>query len=184
MSTSDETDYPWLKMEKHLIRRACDENKSVLGICLGAQLIANALGARVYKNRHMEIGWFPVTFYRNALDPKLASVLPQEINVFHWHGDTFDLPSGAFLLAGSRATENQGFLLKKNVVALQFHTEMKRENIEKLCSACIDELVQDQYIQSLEEILQSDTFLPPANRLMDSMLNYLEMNVQQSTNRG
>jgi GMP synthase-like glutamine amidotransferase len=184
MSTSDEVQFPWLKNEKYLIRRACEENKSVLGICLGAQLIADALGARVYKNRHKEIGWFPVTFNRNALDPKLASVLPHEMNVFHWHGDTFDLPSGAFLLAGSSATENQGFVVGKNVMALQFHAEMRKDDIERLCKACADELVQDQYVQSLAELKQPDAFLSPANRLMDSILDYLEMNLQQSAYKG
>jgi len=184
MSTSDEEQFPWLKNEKYLIRRACDENKSVLGICLGAQLIADAMGARVFKNRHKEIGWCPVTFNRKARDPKLASVLPLEMNVFHWHGDTFDLPSGAYLLAGSRATKNQGFLLGKNVMAMQFHAEMRKDDIERLCKACADELVQDQYIQSLAEMKQQDAFMSPANRLMDSILDYLEMNMQQSAYKG
>jgi GMP synthase-like glutamine amidotransferase len=179
MRTSDENKYSWLGSEKDLIVRSFKEKKTVLGICLGAQLIACALGARVTKNRHKEIGWFPVTVYRNAFDPAQSSLLPKEMNVFHWHGDTFDLPRGATLLASSRATLNQGFMIGNTIMALQFHLEMKSENIIKLCTVCSEDLTPGQFIQSLEKIEQSDEFIQPANHFMEVLLDYLENHILQ-----
>ncbi len=93
MSVNDEKQFPWLAREKELIRQCRDSEKPVLGICLGAQLIASALGKKVFKGRHTEIGWFPVDF--NTVEAgKLFPRLPAKTIVFHWHGDTFDLPEG------------------------------------------------------------------------------------------
>lgn len=98
MSVNDETAFPWLRDEKRFVRRSIEAGVPLLGICLGAQLIASALDARVYPNRHREIGWFPV--YRTPDEP---GVFPERFDAFHWHGETFDLPSGAALLARSAA---------------------------------------------------------------------------------
>ena len=104
MSVNDEVEFPWLVEEKQFIRRCIEEEKSVLGICLGAQLIASSLGARVYPNHVKEIGWFTV---EGVLSPnREAFCFPLSQEVFHWHGETFDLPTGAFRLARSEGCEN------------------------------------------------------------------------------
>jgi len=135
MGIYDHEDHPWLIAEKKLIRAAIDANKTVLGICLGAQLIADVLGAKVYPGPQKEIGWFPIR--RSAGAPEW---LPEELTVFHWHGDTFDIPNGATRLAASVACENQGFIYNNRVVALQFHLETTPESMEALIENCADEL--------------------------------------------
>ena len=106
MGVYDEIEFPWLKGEKSFIQESIDSGKIVLGICLGAQLIANALGARVFKNPYREIGWFPIERKLNTTDSILADVFPEELEVFHWHGDTYELPKGARLLVSSEACRN------------------------------------------------------------------------------
>jgi GMP synthase (glutamine-hydrolysing) len=114
--------YPFLLAEQVLIRRSAQAGLPVLGICLGAQLIAGALGARVYAGPHKEIGWDPV----EVTDPEddWTSSLPPRFMGFHWHGDTFDLPSGATRLFRSRLYDNQGFRYGASVLAIQFHFEI------------------------------------------------------------
>ena len=115
MGVYDEQIYPWLKLEKKFIKEAISSGKTVLGICLGAQLIADTLGARVYQNKYREIGWFDIIRSKEAENTLLAKALPQKAKVFHWHGDTFDIPNGAIPLARSEACQNQG-LDRKSVV--------------------------------------------------------------------
>src|SRR5688572_8821838 len=93
MSVNDEREYPWLVAEKRLIRDAIEAGRPVLGVCLGSQLIASALGARVYPNHVKEIGWFPVTATHDGSQDVFR--FPPSLQVFHWHGETFDLPEGA-----------------------------------------------------------------------------------------
>src|SRR5262249_35158018 len=99
MNIYEEDQHPWLASEKRFIERALGEEKHVLGICLGSQLIADILGARVFRNREKEIGWFPITLTEAAQSHPLFADVPENITVFHWHGDTFDLPAGAIHLA-------------------------------------------------------------------------------------
>jgi GMP synthase (glutamine-hydrolysing) len=121
--------YPFLRQEQNLIRQAADFGCPVLGICLGAQLIAGALGARVYAGARKEIGWYPVEV-ADAAD-ELTRGLPPSFMAFHWHGDTFDLPQGATRLFRSRMYENQGFRWGRNVYALQFHFEITAAMVEE-----------------------------------------------------
>jgi GMP synthase (glutamine-hydrolysing) len=114
--------YPFLAAEMDLIRQAAQASLPVLGICLGSQLIAGALGARVYAGPRKEIGWYPVEVIEPA-DP-LAQSLPPRFLALHWHGDTFDLPAGAVRLFRSQLYENQGFRFGRNICALQFHFEI------------------------------------------------------------
>jgi GMP synthase-like glutamine amidotransferase len=151
MSVNDESEFPWLVEEKQFIRNCIEAGKPVLGICLGSQLIASAMGARVYHNREREIGWFEV----QGIEPPDAYTFrfPSTFEVFHWHGDTFDLPKGAIRLAGSEATKNQAFQLGKSVIGIQFHPETTPGLLHEMISHSRGELITSRYIQSEKEIL-------------------------------
>jgi GMP synthase (glutamine-hydrolysing) len=127
MGVSESDRYPFLTPEIALIRRAADARLPVLGICLGAQLIAASLGARVFPGPQKEIGWYPVEV--TAPEDDLTRGLPLRFMGFHWHGDTFDLPAGARRLFRSSLYENQGFRWGRNVLALQFHFEVSAEMV-------------------------------------------------------
>jgi GMP synthase-like glutamine amidotransferase len=171
MSVNDENQFPWLIPEKELIRKCAASGKSVLGICLGAQMIASALGKKVYPGAYREIGWFPVTFTDHASRVGgLSGTLP----LFHWHGETFDLPDGAIHIALSEAVPNQAFLYRNHILALQFHPEMKPENISVMVNMMGDELVQAPFVQDAETLLGGLDHIPAANALMDRILDYLE----------
>ncbi len=151
MSVNDETAFPWLRDEKRFVRRSIETGVPLLGICLGAQLIAAALDARVYPNRHREIGWFPV--HRTPDEPGVMGVFPERFDAFHWHGETFDLPSGAALLAQSAACEHQAFSVGPSVVGLQFHLETTPASALSLVENCRDELVPGPFVQAGAAIL-------------------------------
>lgn len=122
MSVND--DLPYIARELRLIERAAAAGTPMLGICLGSQLIAKALGARVYRNAAKEIGWFDVSLTEaGRRDPLLSALEPAEC-LFHWHGETFDLPSGAGLLAYSERTPHQAFRVGEAIYGLQFHLEI------------------------------------------------------------
>lgn len=121
--------HPFLKDEIRLIQQFIALNKPVLGICLGAQLIAHALGARVYPNRKKEIGWFPLRLTKESRQDPLFQKLPTSCTVFQWHGDTFDLPRGAALLARSPLCRHQAFRWGDRVWGLQFHVEVDKTMI-------------------------------------------------------
>jgi len=132
MSAND--DLPYLAQEIQLIREAVERGQPVLGVCLGSQLIAKALGACVFRNSTKEIGWFDIRLTEaGRQDPLLAS-LDEPETVFHWHGETFDLPDGAVWLAYSDACRHQAFRVGSNVYGLQFHLEVTPEMIADWCS--------------------------------------------------
>jgi len=125
---------PYLELEKQAIAEAIAAGRPVLGVCLGAQLIASALGARVYRNSSKEIGWFDVRFTPEASgDALFAGARPTE-TVFHWHGETFDLPPGAVWLAHSGLTRHQAFRFGRATYGLQFHLEVTPPMIEDWCA--------------------------------------------------
>ena len=172
MSVNDEDRFPWLVAEKQFIWDAIAKSKPVLGICLGAQLIASALGAGVYPNKVKEIGWFPI----HGIESNGQSVFafPESISVFHWHGETFDLPSGATLLAKSDACEHQAFQVGKSVIGLQFHLETMPAAAQALVTNCRDELVPAPFNQTEEEILSTTPDQYTAiNDLMADILSFL-----------
>jgi GMP synthase-like glutamine amidotransferase len=153
LDQADEDQYPWLGDEKRLIRAAIDGGRSLVGVCLGAQLIAEALGAQVSRNPHKEIGWFPIRLTDLARRSPVCKDLPVELQVLHWHGDTFSLPSGALHLAESEACAQQGFLLDGRILGLQFHLEMTPTSLRTLCSQCAEELTPGPFVQSAEQML-------------------------------
>ncbi len=168
MSVNDETSCPWLAAEKRFIAEAVARGKVVLGICLGAQLIACALGARVYPNPQPEIGWFPIERTGTGELP-----LPARADVFHWHGETFDLPPGARGFARSAACENQAFAIGDRVVGLQFHLETTAPAARAMIAACGSELVPGRFIQTEKEILASAERFDRVNALMTGVLEFL-----------
>jgi GMP synthase-like glutamine amidotransferase len=129
MSANDEAQFSWLGLEIALVRAAITADKTVLGICLGAQIIAKALEARVYSGSGKEIGWFPV---RRTGSHPFFDGLPDTFMPFHWHGDTFDLPCDATLLAESNLTKTQAFAVGQRVLGLQFHMEATEESVRAL----------------------------------------------------
>ena len=176
MGVYDEDRFPWLKNEKRFISDAIEAGKVLLGVCLGAQLIASVLGAKVYKNRFREIGWFPITRSETATETILGKVLPETLEVFHWHGDTFDIPQGATLLASSEACHNQGFVIENRIVGFQFHLETTMEAAKKLINKCSDELDGSRHVQSKEQMLSDTTKFAKINTVMESILQELENN--------
>lgn len=171
MSVNDEAELPWLKTEKQFLRDAIKQGVPVLGICLGAQLIASSLGARVHPNSLKEIGWFPI---QAVPESEHYFQFPPECNVFHWHGETFELPEGAVRLVRSPACENQGFRLGRNVIGLQFHLETTPQSVGPLIENSRHEMTPGPYVQSEAEIKKTPAANYVAiNSLMNNMLNYL-----------
>jgi GMP synthase-like glutamine amidotransferase len=152
MGVSDENRYPWLIAEKKLIESAITAKKKVLGVCLGAQLIASVLGAKVYANKYKEIGWYPVEIISDKAP--FAETFPNPLLAFHWHGDTFDLPNGAKHIWRSPVCQNQAFLWSDNVLALQFHIEVQPENVRDFVTHMRKELSEGgPFVQRAESIL-------------------------------
>ncbi len=149
MGIYDHEVHPWLAEEKQFIKEAIDAEKTILGICLGAQLIADVLGA--------------------------PSVLPEKLVAFHWHGDTFDCPAGATRLASSEACANQGFVYNQHIVALQFHLETTPQSMDALIENCADELVDAPFIQSAEEMRKQ---LPNLGNIHAAMTHLLDQIAQ------
>ena len=132
MSVNDEAELAWLAPEKALVRASLAAGKKVLGVCLGAQMIASALGAPIRSNREKEIGWFPVEATALGAAHPFWAGLPAALPVFHWHGETFDLPAGATPLLRSAACEAQGFALGVQGLALQCHLEVDAGSLDAM----------------------------------------------------
>ena len=171
MSANDEQVYPWLQAEKKFIAESIANGKIVLGVCLGAQLIASALGAKVYPNRNWEIGWFPIKYLEQKENTSLKNIFPSHLEVFHWHGETFDLPAHAVRFARSEGCDNQVFCIGERVLGLQFHLEATPLTIKSLTEKCQKDLVPGRYIQSAAEMFSVPSRFHRINAVMDALLN-------------
>lgn len=180
MGIYDYDEYPWLKDEKVFIRQAIDAGKTVLGICLGAQLIADVLGSTaekraVYAGEHKEIGWFDIQRSPELKDTVLGGVFPPTLEVFHWHGDMFDVPNGTQALASSAACPNQGFVYQDRVMGFQFHLETTPESAAALIAHCGDELDGSEYVQDAEAMLADKQRFKRLNQTMYQVLQRMGM---------
>lgn len=171
MGAYEESHYPWLVQEKTFIRETIQAHKLTLGICLGGQLIASAMGAKIYPNAEQEIGWFPIEKTHSV-----ATWLPNKATLLCWHGDVFELPDAATGFSRSAITRNQGFCIGPRVWALQFHVEALSGTTETFFKVTGEHLPAGDYVQSLDSLSTEDhlyTSQQTAFRLLDFMLDHL-----------
>jgi GMP synthase-like glutamine amidotransferase len=173
MGIYDDDIYPWLAEEKALIAAAIAAGKKIMGICLGAQLIACVLGAKVTRNVHREIGWFPLQIAAEASNHPIAKLLAECNQVFHWHGDTFGIPAQAQLLASSEACAHQAYVVGNQVYGFQFHLETTEASASALIQHCAEDLDSSAYVQNADEILQNKTKFVAINKAMSAIFNQL-----------
>jgi len=174
MNVDDESRHPWLIKEKLFIEKSIKQGKKVLGICLGAQLIACVLGARVYRNKHREVGWFPVFSTSEARKRDLYQSFPEKFTAFHWHGDTFEIPYSGFRTFYNECTANQGFQFGNNVVAIQFHIESSVSQVRdfiRLTPAA--ELKKERFVQPGREIIRQNANESGDYKLLSSLMEKL-----------
>ena len=171
MSVYDEYQNSWLKAEIEFIKLSIKADKIIIGICLGAQLLAACLGAKVYPNRKKEIGWFPISTTECGKNHRLFNGLPTSINVFHWHGDTYDLPTDALHLFRSDICTNQAFIYNDKVLGLQFHLEATLGTLKEMITNCGHELIPDDFVQGEIEIIKHSDLCEEANTYLVYILN-------------
>lgn len=167
--------FPWIIKELSFIRKAIEEQKAVIGICLGSQMVAAALGARVYLNNEPEIGFYPVYFNENAFIDPIFSCFDKENLVLHIHNDTFDLPEGAVLMASSEATRHQAFRFGEYVFAFQFHFETTIERTIEFMEKAMEGLTEGKWIQSKAECQQKMNICEYNNKIFNTILNRIQL---------
>ncbi len=160
--------HPWLRAETELIRAAADQGKRVLGICLGSQLLAAALGGSVTRNAHTEIGWFEITLNDKGRKSRHFKDFPEHFTGFHWHGDTFSIPTGAHNLMASAACAHQALELPPHCVGIQFHLEVTAANAREWFAQ--ERPDASAYVQDAETILADLDGFASNNRLMLKLL--------------
>lgn len=172
MSVNDEHLYGWISREKAFISACIGERKKIIGICLGAQMIASCLGARVYPASEKEIGWHAVRRNAALSENWLTRIFNASPQVFHWHGEQFDLPGSAEDLLTTDANNHQAYLIDDYILGFQFHLEATEESIRAMLAHGSDELVARPFVQSAAQILGSLHHVPVINQLMKSVLDY------------
>ncbi len=172
MNIYEHTAYPWLVAEKQCIRAALYADKRVLGICLGAQLVADQLGGPVIRNAEPEVGWHAVTLAAAGRSDVAFKHFPESFNAFHWHGDTFVLPLGSEPLMQSAACANQAFSAGPKVAGIQFHLEVTAANARDWFA--VERPVPSRHVQTPEAILAALPNFAENNRLMLKLLDNLE----------
>jgi GMP synthase-like glutamine amidotransferase len=171
MGVDDEAAYPWLRAEKNFLREVLRAGKLTLGICLGAQLLAQALGADVKPNPDPEIGFWTVRFSGKALEHPLLRGWPEKAAVLHWHTDTFSVPPGALRVGMSAGCATQGFVWGDGIIGLQFHPEMTREMVEQLLQAEGHEMAKEQeFVQTADQIREKLKSVWKGRKLLEQLL--------------
>jgi len=155
ISVNDRSVFPFLDVEINLLKQRIAADRPTLGICLGAQLIASALGANVYSGTEKEIGWYPLNLTEAGKHSALRYLSAEHCSMLHWHGETFDLPDNAILLASSEKYSNQAFSYGNNILALQFHPEITQRAMEKWFIGHVGEIKQTEGIDVAQ--LREDT---------------------------
>jgi GMP synthase (glutamine-hydrolysing) len=165
--------HSWMQEEIEWVGNFIQSGKPVLAVCLGAQIVAAALGEEVYPGPEKEIGWHTLQFLPSLGEFRIFKDLPASRKVFHWHGDTFNIPTGAARIARSQLFPNQGFIYDKRVVALQFHLEVTPDAVKGMVENCGNELVEGAYIQSAREILSETGYFESNQQVLFHILDYL-----------
>jgi len=174
MNTDEDAKYPWLLSEKKYIERAIRSGKKILGICLGAQLIANVLGAKVSRCENKEVGWFDIHMTDHAKEVFLFEHFPHDLKVFQWHGDTFELPDGAIRIATNEICKNQAFIYGDNIVGLQFHMETTRSLMESWLKSNKFESASGNFVQTSQFMRKHIEYFPEMNQMFFEFLNRFE----------
>jgi GMP synthase-like glutamine amidotransferase len=165
----------WLRDEKAFLGDALTKGKIILGICFGAQLLAEALGGQIFPHRHKEIGWHDVTLDQVGQECFLFQNVPQSFVTFHWHSDHFSLPRNCSRLASSKASENQAFVFNgRPVVGLQFHPEYTRAMVALCAGELSQDWVPDVFVGDKDTVLAQTQEIPDTYWLMETLLNNME----------
>jgi GMP synthase-like glutamine amidotransferase len=171
MNIHQHRDHPWLVREKEFLARVVHEtDRPVLGICLGAQLLADVLGGKVFQNAEKEIGWWPVAFTDRRAP---FAGFPPALTVMHWHGDTYTLPPGARCVASSPGCAQQAFVWGGRVVGLQFHLEMGAVHVADLAHVAAADLTPGRWVQSAAQLTQTPPGLPATQAALFTLLDAL-----------
>ncbi len=170
-SATDLDSYPYLKQEVTFTRKIIDLNKPVLGVCLGAQIIGECLGASTERSEYKEIGLFPIRLTSDGLDDPVFKNFSDTFDVMHWHGDMPGLTQDSVLLATSRGCSRQAIRYKDRVYGLQFHLEMTPELLKGMIEHCPQDLQAGEYIRTRQELLGSE--LGKVNKKIHVVLDYL-----------
>jgi GMP synthase-like glutamine amidotransferase len=171
MGVNDSIEFPWIKDEIEFIKQSIVKGKIVLGICLGSQLVASALGAKVYKNSEPEMGFWPVKFLPDSREDSVFKFFPPEIIALHMHFDTFSLPEGAINMANSNITDCQAFRKDDNVFGFQFHFEITPKNSLKFFKETEPELVAGRYSQNSDQMISLAGCLMENNKIFEKVLD-------------
>lgn len=173
MSVNDEANYPWLKLEKRWLRRYLSAGKPAIGLCLGGQLIANALGASVSRNQHQELGWMDVG--RVSHVPENYFQIPEKINIMQWHSETFEIPRGGVRLAQNNVCQNQMYQIGRNVLGFQFHPEMTPHALQLLIENEEDSAAfNGEYVQPIAELKKTiKSKFEQGNQLLNRAIEYV-----------
>lgn len=177
MGAYEEEEYPWLVEEKKFILEAIAQEKWILGICLGAQLLANVLGSKVYPHTHQEIGWWPIEVMDEAKTSSLFDGIPVSFSAFEYHGDTFDLPKKAIRLASSKGCSNQAFSYGERVIGLQFHAEFTGDIICGLEKKFGNQMPSGLYTQKPADWVNQVDLLDGAKTVLFTVLTNMEAGI-------